>query len=112
MSLNCDLCGGQVTAQGDGAVCPHCGMTYDNQWLRQRYVNPPAAPLTPYTPPPKKKKRNFTWAAVVFAVCAFLAFIAGFISDEDPVVSLGLFGFCALAVTVTIFIIKILNKDD
>lgn len=123
MSLNCDLCGGQVVPNGDDGVCSNCGLTYDSQWIRQRYVNPPAAPVV-YSEldelnaeinfksaKPKTKTKNFSWTVPVFALCAVGALAAGWFADEDPALSLGLFAGSAAVTVFTIFLIKIMNRD-
>lgn len=130
MNMTCDLCGGPVLPEGDRGVCSQCGLTYDAQWVRQRYVNPPVAPATSFTPPPvaptipftpptpavpapqTKKKRSFKWAGVVFALCGIGVFAAGWMADEDPMFSLGMFGACAAVTVITIGIIAALGKKN
>lgn len=131
MNMTCDLCGGPVLPEGDRGVCSQCGLTYDAQWVRQRYVNPPVAPATSFTPPPvaptipfapptepstpapqSKKKKSFKWSGVVFALCGIGVFAAGWMADEDPMFSLGMFGACAAVTVITIGIIAALGKKN
>jgi len=119
MNMTCDLCGGQVVPSGEGGVCSQCGLAYDAQWIRQRYVNPPMAPTefiippaAPTKPSTPSKKRSFKWAGVVFALSGIGAFAAGWMVDEDPMFSLGLFGLCAAATLITIGIIAVFGKKD
>lgn len=56
MRLNCDLCGGILTATGetDSAVCSNCGMEYGPERLQEKIAQfqeqQPAEPVIPQEP--------------------------------------------------------------
>lgn len=101
MKLLCDLCGNILTeTDHDHAICPHCGMEYGPDRLRElRVAAPPAEPHPKATAEPEPQQKQKSGCGIWF--CIIMAIL-------DLVI--GTHGIVAVFCLIAILIISWLSK--